>query len=69
MENSMPIFHSKKINKTDFFSALIRLDSAPDRLGRNQKSKMICVKILQINRIRIFSALVQSNPAPKRVEE
>ena len=50
------------------FSALIRLNPAPDRLGRNQKSKVISVKILQINRICIFSALVQSDPAPERVE-
>ena len=65
MGNSLPIFHSKKINKTYFFPALIRLNPAPNRLGSpvgsNQKPKKICVKILQINRIHIFSALVQSD--------
>ena len=48
------------------FSALIRLNPAPDRLGSNHKPKKICVHIFQILQI---SALVQSDPAPKRVRE
>ena len=55
MENSMPIFYSEKINKTDFFSALIRQTPGSNRLQSNQKPKKICVHILQILQITEYA--------------